>query len=164
MQLTRRGERLATASTIVFGMMIGYFIPEDPFHQTPDQVTMNVYSYDELVNPIVLDNEVDPIHPVFTDDNKYYAYNQLFKRHREREWICLDNLWTQESQWDATAQSSESTAYGIAQFIDQTWTQTGIAKTDDPKKQIEAGLIYIEQRYDNSPCLAWEHSQRKGFY
>jgi len=40
MPLTRRGERLATASTIVFGMMIGYFIPEDPFHQTPDQVTM----------------------------------------------------------------------------------------------------------------------------
>jgi hypothetical protein len=162
--LTRRGERLATASTIVFGMMLGYFLPEDPFHQTPDQVTTNVYTYDELVNPIVLDNEVNPIHPVFVDDNKYYAFNQLFKRQREREWICLDNLWTQESQWNADAQNPESTAYGIAQFIDQTWNQTGIDKTDDPKKQIEAGLIYIEQRYDSSPCLAWEHSQRKGYY
>jgi hypothetical protein len=162
--LTRRGERLATASTIVFGMMLGYFLPEDPFHQTPDQVTTNVYTYDELVNPIVLDNEVNPIHPVFVDDNKYYAFNQLFKRQREREWICLDNLWTQESQWNADAQNPESTAYGIAQFIDQTWNHTGIDKTDDPKKQIEAGLIYIEQRYDSSPCLAWEHSQRKGYY
>jgi membrane-bound lytic murein transglycosylase MltF len=101
---------------------------------------------------------------VFVDDNKYYAFNQLFKRQREREWICLDNLWTQESQWNADAQNPESTAYGIAQFIDQTWNQTGINKTDDPKKQIEAGLIYIEQRYDSSPCLAWEHSQRKGYY
>jgi hypothetical protein len=164
MQLTRRGERLATLATILFGMMIGFFIPDDPFHQVPDQVTTDVYTYDELVNPIALDNEVNPPHPVFTEPVKMYAYNQLFKRHTEREWICLDNLWTQESRWDSDAQSSESTAYGIAQFIDKTWTQTGIAKTNDPYKQIDAGLIYIEQRYANSPCLAWEHSQRKGFY
>lgn len=164
MKLTRRGERLATLSTIVFGMMLGYFLPEDPFHQTPDQVSVNVYTYDELVNPIVLDNEVNPSHPVFTEPLKLYAYNQLFKRRTEREWICLDNLWTQESQWNPDAQNPESTAYGIAQFIDQTWKQTGIDKTDDAKKQIDAGLIYIEQRYKESPCLAWEHSQRKGFY
>lgn len=164
MKLTRRGERLATLSTIVFGMMFGYFLPEDPFHQTPDQVSVNVYTYDELVNPIVLDNEVNPSHPVFTEPLKLYAYNQLFKRRTEREWICLDNLWTQESQWNPDAQNPESTAYGIAQFIDQTWKQTGIDKTDDAKKQIDAGLIYIEQRYKESPCLAWEHSQRKGFY
>lgn len=164
MKLTRRGERLATLSTIVFGMMLGYFLPEDPFHQTPDQVSVNVYTYDELVNPIVLDNEINPSHPVFTEPLKLYAYNQLFKRRTEREWICLDNLWTQESQWNPDAQNPESTAYGIAQFIDQTWKQTGIDKTDNAKKQIDAGLIYIEQRYKESPCLAWEHSQRKGFY
>jgi hypothetical protein len=165
MPLTRRGERLATASTIVFGMMIGYFLPEDPFHQTPDQVSANVYTYAELVHPpIVLDNEVDPPRPVFVNDNKYYAYNKLFKLQREREWICLDKLWSQESQWNPYAQNPNSTAYGIAQFLDQTWKQTGINKTDDAKKQIDAGLIYIEQRYKESPCLAWEHSQRKGYY
>lgn len=164
MKLTRRGERMATLASIGMGVMIGFFLPDDPFHQTPDQVLTDVYSYDELVNPIALDNEVNPQHPVFTEPLKQYAFGQLFKRHTEREWICLDNLWTQESQWNSDAQHPESTAYGIAQFIDQTWTQTGIAKTENPYKQIDAGLIYIEQRYENSPCLAWEHNQRKGYY
>ena len=40
---------------------------------------------------------------------------------------------------------------------------TGIAKTSDGYRQIDAGLIYIDSRY-GSPCGAWSHSQSTGWY
>lgn len=164
MKLTRRGERVLLASACALGLGIGYILPDDPFHQVPDQVSANVYTIDELYPKVTLENEINPAHPVFTEPLKRYAYEGLFKRHVEREWVCLDNLWTQESQWDSNAQHAESTAYGIAQFIDQTWDLVGKEKTSDAHGQIDAGLLYIDKRYKGSPCLAWEHSQRKGFY
>ena len=56
-----------------------------------------------------------------------------------------------------------STAYGIPQFLDSTWKGTGIGKTSDGYRQIDAGLIYIDSRY-GSPCGAWSHSQSTGWY
>ena len=63
------------------------------------------------------------------------------------EFSCLENLWGKESGWNPNAQNPTSTAYGIPQFLDSTWAGTGIAKTSDGYRQIDAGLIYIEQRY-----------------
>ncbi len=79
------------------------------------------------------------------------------------EFTCLENLWGKESGWNPNAQNPSSTAYGIAQFLDSTWAGTGIAKTSDGYRQIDAGLIYIENRF-GSPCGAWSHSQSKGWY
>jgi hypothetical protein len=79
------------------------------------------------------------------------------------EFTCLENLWGKESGWDPNAQNPSSTAYGIPQFLDSTWASTGIAKTSDGYRQIDAGLIYIDQRY-GSPCGAWAHSQATGWY
>ena len=79
------------------------------------------------------------------------------------EFTCLENLWGKESGWNPNAQNPSSTAYGIAQFLDSTWAGTGIAKTSDGYRQIDAGLIYIENRF-GSPCGAWAHSQSKGWY
>jgi hypothetical protein len=62
-----------------------------------------------------------------------------------------------------TAQNPTSTAYGIAQFLNGTWGSTGIAKTSDPFKQIDAGLVYIEERY-GSPCAAWDFHQANNWY
>jgi hypothetical protein len=76
---------------------------------------------------------------------------------------CLEKLWGKESGWNPNAQNPTSTAYGIAQFLDSTWAGTGIAKTSDGYRQIDAGLIYIEKRY-GSPCGAWAHSQSTGWY
>ena len=76
---------------------------------------------------------------------------------------CLDQLWEAESNWHPTAQNPTSTAYGIAQFIDATWATTGIAKTSDPYLQIDAGLIYIDERYDTA-CTAWEFHQANNWY
>jgi hypothetical protein len=79
------------------------------------------------------------------------------------EFTCLENLWGKESRWNPNAQNPNSTAYGIAQFLDSTWAGTGIAKTSDGYRQIDAGLIYIEKAY-GSPCGAWSHSQSKNWY
>ncbi|RBY90412.1 lytic transglycosylase domain-containing protein [Blastococcus sp. TBT05-19] len=79
------------------------------------------------------------------------------------EFSCLEKLWGKESGWNPNAQNPSSTAYGIAQFLDSTWAGTGIAKTSDGYRQIDAGLIYIENRF-GSPCGAWAHSQSKGWY
>ncbi|RBY87875.1 transglycosylase SLT domain-containing protein [Blastococcus sp. TF02A-30] len=79
------------------------------------------------------------------------------------EFTCLENLWGKESGWNPNAQNPSSTAYGIAQFLDSTWAGTGIAKTSDGYRQIDAGLIYINNRF-GSPCGAWAHSQAKGWY
>ncbi len=79
------------------------------------------------------------------------------------QFSCLEKLWGKESGWNPNAQNPTSTAYGIAQFLDSTWASTGIAKTSDGYRQIDAGLVYIEERY-GSPCEAWAHSQATGWY
>ena len=79
------------------------------------------------------------------------------------EFSCLESLWGKESGWNPNAQNPTSTAYGIPQFLDSTWAGTGIAKTSDGYRQIDAGLIYIENRY-GSPCAAWGHSQANNWY
>jgi len=79
------------------------------------------------------------------------------------QFSCLESLWGRESGWNPDAQNPTSTAYGIPQFLDSTWAGTGIAKTSDGYRQIDAGLIYINNRY-GSPCGAWGHSQSTGWY
>ena len=79
------------------------------------------------------------------------------------QFSCLEKLWGKESGWNPNAQNPTSTAYGIPQFPNSTWASTGIAKTSDGYRQIDAGLIYIEDRH-GSPCGAWSHSQAKGWY
>jgi hypothetical protein len=76
---------------------------------------------------------------------------------------CLENLWGKESGWNPNAQNPSSSAYGIPQLLDSTWSGTGIAKTSDGYRQIDAGLVYIDKAY-GSPCGAWSHSQSTGWY
>ena len=67
------------------------------------------------------------------------------------EWTCLDELWTHESGWSATAANPSSDARGIPQNING-WSagyQYGNAR-----QQIAWGLAYIQGRY-GTPCAAW---------
>jgi len=82
-------------------------------------------------------------------------------------------LWNKESgdpkagstqvTWDPTAQNPNSSAYGIAQFLNGTWKGTGIAKTTNPQQQIMAGLQYIKGRY-GSPRNALQFHMRNNWY
>ena len=79
------------------------------------------------------------------------------------QFSCLNKLWNRESGWRPTAQNPSSTAYGIAQLLDSTWAYTGIAKTPDGYRQVDAGLTYIRAAY-GTPCTAWAHETTDGWY
>ena len=78
-------------------------------------------------------------------------------------WNSLRQLWTRESQWNHLAQNPTSTAYGIPQFLDSTWATVGGTKTSDPKKQIQYGIKYIQQRYGDADG-AWRFWQANNWY
>lgn len=79
------------------------------------------------------------------------------------QWGDLDWLVNKESGWRPNAQNPSSTAYGLFQFLNGTWDDVGGSKTSDPKKQIEYGLKYIKQRY-NDPRGARAHHRRSNWY
>lgn len=79
------------------------------------------------------------------------------------EFAALVTLWNKESGWDPNADNPTSTAFGIAQFLNGTWAGTGVAKTNDPFKQIDAGLTYIKQRY-GSPAKALQFHLKNNWY
>jgi hypothetical protein len=79
------------------------------------------------------------------------------------QFSCLDALWKKESGWRPSAKNPHSTAYGIPQLLNATWSATGIGRTSNGFRQVDAGLVYIEAAYGD-PCAAWSHSKRTGWY
>ena len=71
------------------------------------------------------------------------------------QWPCLRALWQRESGWRANADNPHSSAYGIAQRLDET--------SHDPHVQIRRGLDYIAARYGDS-CTAWQWWQVHRWY
>lgn len=77
---------------------------------------------------------------------------------------CLDSLWTRESNWNPRAANPTSSAYGIPQSLPGSkMASAGPDWRYNPETQIRWGLGYIRDRY-GSPCGAWGHSQRVGWY
>jgi resuscitation-promoting factor RpfB len=64
---------------------------------------------------------------------------------------CLDELWTEESGFDAYAANPASDARGIPQNING-WSAD--YQPGNASQQIAWGLNYIAGRYGN-PCAAW---------
>jgi hypothetical protein len=77
---------------------------------------------------------------------------------------CLVKLWIRESQFDHTAYNKGSGATGIPQALPgNKMASAGDDWKSNPKTQIKWGLDYIDGRYE-TPCEAWDHSERKGWY
>ncbi len=73
---------------------------------------------------------------------------------RQRQ--CIYKLFTKESRFDHLAKNQQgSSAFGIAQMLKET--------SKDPAIQLLKAYKYIVHRY-GTPCKAWSHSQRRGFY
>ncbi|HZU97785.1 MAG TPA: transglycosylase SLT domain-containing protein [Planctomycetota bacterium] len=68
-----------------------------------------------------------------------------------------------ESSFSPTAQNPTSTAYGLFQFLDSTWSTVGATKTSDAYLQCVAGLKYIRERYGD-PDKAWTFHLAHGWY
>ena len=82
------------------------------------------------------------------DDPKGYAKLLLDEQNLPvSEYKCLVQLWGKESAWNHLADNPKSTAYGIAQMLNED--------SDHPAEQISNGLRYIKHRYD-TPCEAWK--------
>lgn len=80
------------------------------------------------------------------------------------QFSCLDSLYTRESNWRTTADNPTSSAYGIPQALPGSkMSSAGADWATNPVTQIRWGLGYIEDRY-GTPCGAWAHSQRMGWY
>jgi len=90
-----------------------------------------------------------------TDAYKIYAH---IKIGNYRQFVCLEKLWTKESNWRPKATNPKSTAYGIPQLLK--------LKETNPYKQIDLGLKYINKHriYKGNACLAWAHYKKHRWY
>ena len=82
----------------------------------------------------------------------------------EKEYKCLNRLWTKESHWNYKARNKISGAHGIPQALPAS--KMNVISTDwrtNPVTQITWGLKYIEERYD-TPCKAWSKFKRSRWY
>lgn len=93
------------------------------------------------------------------------AYEMVLARGWDQgEYECLVALWTRESNWNVYAHNPSSGAYGIPQSLPgEKMASAGADWATNPATQITWGLGYIAARY-GTPCGAWEHSERKGWY
>lgn len=90
-----------------------------------------------------------------------YARSQV----SARQFACLNKLWNRESGWNHRAMNPSSGAYGIPQAL-PGWKMrsAGADWRTNPRTQVRWGLhLYIKPRY-GTPCAAWAHSQRYGWY
>jgi hypothetical protein len=82
----------------------------------------------------------------------------------EKEYKCLNSLWTKESHWNYKARNARSGAHGIAQALPAT--KMNVVSTDwrtNPVTQIRWGLRYISIRYE-TPCKALATHKRSNYY
>ena len=98
----------------------------------------------------------------------YVKYAQ-FKIDDDKQFKCFDKLMERESNWRTKenpqyADNPNSSAYGIPQALPgHKMASAGHDWEHNPITQIRWALGYIKDRY-GSPCDAWEHSQKRGWY
>lgn len=92
-------------------------------------------------------------------DSKAYAKDVLFAW-EQNQYLCLEKLWTKESNWRPEAYNKQKVmgkhAGGIPQIL-------GMKPSTPAPLQIDRGIAYIIYRY-GTPCMAWKFHQRKGWY
>ena len=111
----------------------------------------------QMIGASLLLNGLMPLTPaIATTENKeaykLYAYVKLMD---SKEFICLNALWTKESNWSSVAKNKKSSAMGIPQLLNM--------KEKDPFRQIDLGIAYAQKRY-STMCNAWAFFKVKGYY
>ena len=82
----------------------------------------------------------------------------------EKQYTCLSQLWTKESNWNYKSRNKKSGAHGIPQALPAS--KMSIISTDwrtNPVTQIRWGLRYISVRYE-TPCKALAKHKRSNWY
>jgi len=82
----------------------------------------------------------------------------------EKQYACLDGLWTKESRWNYRASNKRTGAHGIPQALPATKMEViGTDWRTNPVTQISWGLRYIDIRYE-TPCGAFAKFKRTNWY
>jgi hypothetical protein len=82
----------------------------------------------------------------------------------QQQWVCLDQLWQQESKFQTNARNRRSGAFGIPQALPASrMASAGADWRTNPETQIKWGLSYIRVRYGTA-CNAWAHWKRARWY
>jgi hypothetical protein len=82
----------------------------------------------------------------------------------EKQYACLDGLWTKESRWNYRSSNKRTGAHGIPQALPATKMEVvGTDWRTNPVTQISWGLRYIDIRYD-TPCGAFAKFKRSNWY
>lgn len=100
------------------------------------------------------------------DGARAYAKEQVLNKYlwSEKQYNCLNKLWTKESNWRYQARNKISGAHGIAQALPATKMEIiGMDWRTNPITQIEWGLKYIAERYD-TPCKAYYKFRVSNYY
>jgi hypothetical protein len=82
----------------------------------------------------------------------------------DKQFTCLNRLWTKESNWNYLAHNYRTGAHGIPQALPAIRME--IISTDwrkNPVTQIRWGLRYIDLRY-STPCKALAKFKRSHYY
>lgn len=93
------------------------------------------------------------------EDSKAYAQDVVLAW-ADNQYLCLEKLWTKESNWRHKAYNKVKVmgknAGGIPQIL-------GMSTQTPAPKQIDRGFKYIMHRY-GTPCTAWKFHQKNGWY
>lgn len=81
----------------------------------------------------------------------------------KEQFVCLAKLVGKESGWRVNAQNPNSSASGLGQLLDSTYSRLGMQKSDSGVAQLVATLSYIHRRWV-TPCNAWRNWQKHGSY
>jgi hypothetical protein len=81
----------------------------------------------------------------------------------EEQFLCFTKLVGKESAWNHKAENPKSTASGIGQMLDSTYSSLGMRKSNAGVSQLVATLSYISRRHV-TPCGAWRHFQKNNWY
>lgn len=117
----------------------------------------------KIAHNAVIELEVYQVSSEPLTEVQFYAFERVLEEFGPDHWDEYYFLIQKESGFDPEAQNPKSTAYGIHQFLDSTWSSVACEKTSDPYEQIDCGIEYIKIRYGN-PQLAWQHSIDKNWY
>lgn len=112
-------------------------------------------NYEELVNSLGSDNKPVVVKIINDGSAKSKALFKARKEWGDGELFAFEQLIIHESNFRPDAQNPTSTAFGMFQFLDSTWNGYKCEKTEEIDHQIDCGIKYIKQRYQN-PTNAWK--------
>ena len=144
-KLTRLGLSVGTLSLISIVLSIGAILSLVAGHR----VTATVVNYKEVL--------------IATDQQRIDLFISELLTPKSAK--CFRKVLTKESHFNPFAKNPISSASGVGQLLQSTYTNLGLRKTNDPLGQVVATLSYVGERYGSAgTCGAWKHELQFNWY